>query len=309
MPTRLRALPGRLQRQRDDARGQGRSGSSPATTPRSTRAGSATRAASRSRTCTPPTGSSSRSGASAGAASRPSRWDEALDEAERLLRAARGPDRHRALRLGDGRAVAYALGEAPARRASARTRRCSRRQTDDAVDAFRLPLSAIRDAELVVVSATTRSSSARRSSTSGSRPRAGTAPRSSRSGRPARSTRRARPARADVCRELGARTERARRAAARPPSASILIWSGPGGAGGAHVAALARRARLRRQAGSRAPSTCPRRRTAAASPTRGRPPPTSEAADPEPHRAADRLRRRGRRRPERPRARRARRAR
>ena len=48
-PDRLRPLPGRLQHQRDDARGQGRSGSSRATTPRSTRAGSATRAASRSR--------------------------------------------------------------------------------------------------------------------------------------------------------------------------------------------------------------------------------------------------------------------
>ena len=70
---RLRPLPGRLQRLRDDARGQGQARCSRGTTPRSTRAGSATRAASRSRTSTRPTGSPTRCAAGAGAASRRSR--------------------------------------------------------------------------------------------------------------------------------------------------------------------------------------------------------------------------------------------
>ena len=77
-------------------------------------------------------------------------WDDALDEAERLLREARRPDRDRALRLRDGRAGLRAR-QAAARRARRALAPCMPEETSPALDAFRLPLSAIRDAELIVV--------------------------------------------------------------------------------------------------------------------------------------------------------------
>ena len=72
----------------------------------------------------------------------PVSWDDALDEAERLLRAAQRPRRRRALRIGDGRAGVRAR-EARARRHSARTRRCCRRRSPTASTRTALPLSAI----------------------------------------------------------------------------------------------------------------------------------------------------------------------
>ena len=108
------------------------------------------------------------------AASSRSSWDDALDEAERLLRAGGAVDRDRALRRRDGRAGLRAR-EAAAPAASARTPPCCRRRCPTGSTRFRAPLSAIRDAKTSSSSATSRSSSARRSSTSGSRPRAATA--------------------------------------------------------------------------------------------------------------------------------------
>ena len=78
-------------------------------------------------------------------------WDEALDAAEALLREAARLDRHRALRLRDDRARVRARDGSCAA-GSARTRPCCPEATSDALDAFRLAaLSAIGDAEIVVV--------------------------------------------------------------------------------------------------------------------------------------------------------------
>ncbi len=201
---RLRPLPRRLQhRARPCARGRS-SGSSRATIPRSTRAGSATRAASRSRTCTPRTGSPApRRGRPRGLVGRRDRRGRAAS-----ARRAR-PHRHRALRLRDGRAGVRAR-QAPARRA--------RLARGDAAGgglrrARRLPPAALRD----------------------SRRRRGRRPRR-RAGRRARA---------------GRRSLDQGRAAATAPGSSIrvdgvgeaervvLVWSGPGGHGGATVAQLA----------------------------------------------------------------------
>ena len=85
-------------------------------------------------------------------------------------------DRHRALRRRDrsrrptGSRSCCAAG-------SARTPPCCPRSVPDGLDAFRAPLSALRDAKRrSSCSATSRSSSARRSSTCGSRPRGAPAP-------------------------------------------------------------------------------------------------------------------------------------
>ena len=97
-------------------------------------------------------------------------WDDALDEAERLLRDAGRADRDRALRLGDGRAGLRARAGCCAA-GSARTRRCCPRRR--ARRARRLPRCRSRRSATPSSSsssATSRSSSARRSSTSGSRP-------------------------------------------------------------------------------------------------------------------------------------------
>ena len=112
----LRPLPGRLQHAGDGARGQGQA--DPLAQPSRGRRGLALRqgplrvlAPARARPDRRP--AAARVGA---AGSRRSAWDDAVDEAERLLRAARGRDRHRALRLRDGRAGVRAR-PADARRA------------------------------------------------------------------------------------------------------------------------------------------------------------------------------------------------
>jgi len=159
-------------------------------------------------------------------------WDEALDDAERLLRAARGRI-VTALSGSETLEQAYGL---------ARLLRCGLdahsavlpEQTGDSLDAFRLPLSGIAAAELVVVL--------------GDDPVIERAPlvelwlkAAARAGAeivrvgPAGDVQ-APPGRTlDACRrlaaadsELGARLRGAERA--------VLIWSGPGGDGGSHLA-------------------------------------------------------------------------
>ena len=163
-----------------------------------------------------------------------------------------------------------------------------------ALDAFRLPLSAIRDAELIVIL--------------GDDPvverapivdlwikaarRAGAEVVESEIGEPGGGI-------VEVRDELGDRI--------RGTERTILIWSGPDGHGGATIAGARRRARPRRETGQRrVPPTRDRerprsrRRLGSGCRRRGR----GSGAD----RAPDRVRRRGRREPGRPRARRAGRA-
>ena len=80
------------------------SASSPATTPRSTRAGSATRAASPTRTCRPATGSRIRCARAQTAASSRSSGTPRSTAPRRCSATAGRRDRHRALGLRDGRA-------------------------------------------------------------------------------------------------------------------------------------------------------------------------------------------------------------
>ena len=247
------------------------SGSSRATTPRSTRAGSATRAASRSRTCyardriVDPLRARRRGGL------EELSWDDALDEAERLLRAARRPDRDRALRLRDGRAGLRARRSLLRAGLGAHSAVLPE-ETSPALDAFRAAaLGDPRRRARRRRSATSRSPSARRSSTSGSAPRGARAPRSS-----SQATRSRRAAGCAAGDERRARRPPPRERARDPD----LVGRGRRG----------RRARAPRSArelgfadkpGS-APSTCRRRRTAAASPMPGPLPPTSEGETPEP---------------------------
>ena len=241
-PDGLRALPGRLQTQRDDARGQGEARSSRATTPRSTAAGSATRAASRSRTSTRATASASRCGAPAAGLEAVS-WDDALDRGRTAAARAQAP-LVTALSGTETIEHAYALGRLAARglgshaavlperpptaldafRAAAlrdrrrRDRRGPRRRAGRRARPDRRPLAqaARRNGAEVVVSAPT---DGRRPGGRGRAAASSTEPRS----------------------ELGEAAARAERA--------VLVWSGPGGGGGARLAAARARARLRGQAG------------------------------------------------------------
>jgi NADH-quinone oxidoreductase subunit G len=79
----------------------------------------------------------------------PRSWDDALDLAERMLRAAEGKI-VTALSGTETVEVAYALGKLLRAGLGAHAAVLPE-ETSDAVDAFRLPLSAIRDAELVAV--------------------------------------------------------------------------------------------------------------------------------------------------------------
>src|SRR5207247_5371784 len=76
-------------------------------------------------------------------------WDEAIDEAERLLRAAEGRI-VTALSGSETVEQAYALGKLMRQGLGAHSALLPE-ETSSALDAFRLPLSAIRDAELIVV--------------------------------------------------------------------------------------------------------------------------------------------------------------
>jgi len=153
-------------------------------------------------------------------------WDDALDEAERLLRASQGRI-VTALSGSETVEQAYALGRLLRGGLGAHAAVLPE-ETSPALDAFRAPLSAIRDADLVVVL--------------GDEPVAERAPivelwlkaarrrgaQVERAGDPLRSCRRLAGARSALGRRL--------RESERP----ILIWSDEEGAGGAHLAALAR---------------------------------------------------------------------
>jgi NADH-quinone oxidoreductase subunit G len=150
-------------------------------------------------------------------------WDDALDAAEELLRAAQGRI-VTALSGSETVEQAYALGRLMREGLGAHAAVLPE-ETSQALDAFRLPLSAIRDAELVVVL--------------GDEPVAERAPivdlwikSARRQGAEVERSGETCRALADKGNPLGKRLRESDRA--------ILIWSGEEGAGGAHLAALAR---------------------------------------------------------------------
>jgi NADH-quinone oxidoreductase subunit G len=161
--------------------------------------------------------------------------DEAVDEAERLLRAAQG----RIVTVFSGSEtveLAYALAKLLRRGLGAHAAVLSE-ETSDALDAYRLPLSAIGAAELVVVL--------------GDDPVAERAPivelwlrAARRNGAEivtvgaAGSQQRAPGTTAQACREL-ARPSSELGSRLREADRAVLIWSGPGGGGGSELARLA----------------------------------------------------------------------
>jgi len=162
-------------------------------------------------------------------------WDDALDEAERLLRAADGRI-VTALSGSETVEQAYGLAKLLRRGLGAHTAVLPE-QIDNAIDAFRLPLSAIGEAEVIVVV--------------GDEPVIDRAPivdlwikAARRRGAavvtvgPTGSVLRPPGSAARTCSELAARdSELGTRL--RDADRAILVWSGPGGYGGGHVAALA----------------------------------------------------------------------
>jgi NADH-quinone oxidoreductase subunit G len=173
-------------------------------------------------------------------------WDEALEEAERLLRGAEGRI-VTALSGSETVELAYALGRLLREGLGAHTALLPE-EVDDSIGAFRLPLSAIGAAELVVVigddpvverapvvdlwikAARRKGAEVVTIGAEGTHPRLpGEGP--------------------QACRELAATdTELGRRL--RDAERVILIWSGPGGAGGAEIAQLAAECGLADKPGS-----------------------------------------------------------
>jgi NADH-quinone oxidoreductase subunit G len=171
-------------------------------------------------------------------------WEEAIDEAERLLREAHG---RVAVALSGSETVeqAYALAKV-VRQGLDSHAAVLPEEVGDELDAFRLPLSAIGDAELIVVL--------------GDAPVVERAPivdlwirKARRSGAelveigPAGDIQVAPGTTAQACRdlrtsELGGRLRAAERA--------VVIWSGGGAGGGSHLAALARELGFADKAGS-----------------------------------------------------------
>jgi NADH-quinone oxidoreductase subunit G len=153
-------------------------------------------------------------------------WDDALDEAERLLRGAEGRI-VTALSGSETVEQAYALGRLLRGGLGAHTA-VMPEEASPALDAFRLPLAAIRDAELIVIL--------------GDEPVAERAPIVD------LWLKAARRAGAEI-QHLGDALESCRRLAdkrsslgkrLRESERAILIWSSEEGAGGAHLGALAR---------------------------------------------------------------------
>ncbi len=162
-------------------------------------------------------------------------WEEALDETERVLRGAGG---RIVTALSGSETIEHAYGLAKLLRTGLGAHSAVLpEETDVAIDAFRLPLSAIRGAELIVVVGDDPVAErapvvdlwlklARRGGaevvTIGAAGSVLTAPGSA----------------AQTCRELaGSGSELGRRL--RESERAILIWSSPGGHGGAEIAALA----------------------------------------------------------------------
>jgi NADH-quinone oxidoreductase subunit G len=162
-------------------------------------------------------------------------WDEALDEAESMLRAA-GGSIVTAFSGSETTEIAYALGRLLRGGLDAHSAVLPE-ATSDALDAFRLPLSAIGEAELVVVV--------------GDDPVVERAPivglwikLARRNGAeivvfsPAGTHQTAPGTGAETCRDLASgRSALARKL--RAADKAVLIWSGPGGGGGARIAELA----------------------------------------------------------------------
>src|SRR4051812_26532623 len=171
-------------------------------------------------------------------------WEDALDDAERLLREADG---RIAVALSGSETTEQAYALAKLVRAGLGSHAAVLpEEVGDGLDAFRLPLSAIRDAELIVVL--------------GDDPVVDRAPivdlwlrKARRNGAeivevgPAGDVQVAPGAAAQACRdlrtnELGGRLRASERA--------IIIWSGGGAGGGSHLAALARELGFAGKAGS-----------------------------------------------------------
>ena len=173
-------------------------------------------------------------------------WDDALDEAERLLRAAEGSV-VTALSGTETVEVAFALGKLLRGGLGAHTAVLPE-EIDASIDAFRLPLSSIREADLVVVIGDDPvierapivdlwiKAAARNGAEVVTIGATGTVQRAPGSG-------------ADVCRELAQGDDELcnrLQAAERP----VLVWSGAHGQGGRHVAALAEQVGFRDKPGS-----------------------------------------------------------
>jgi NADH-quinone oxidoreductase subunit G len=162
-------------------------------------------------------------------------WDEALDMAEEMLRSAEGAI-VTALSGSETNEIAYALGRLLRLGLGAHSAVLPE-ATSDALGAFRLPLSAIADAELVVVV--------------GDDPVVERAPivdlwiKQARRGgaevvvcSPTEPTRVVPGGAAAFCRELGSvRSKLGKKL--RGSDRAVLVWSGPGGGGGARIAELA----------------------------------------------------------------------
>ena len=162
-------------------------------------------------------------------------WDDALDEAESMLRAARGSI-VTAFSGSETTEIAYALGRLLRGGLGAHSAVLPE-ATSDALEAFRLPLSGIAEAELVVVI--------------GDDPVVERAPvvdlwikEARRRGAevvvyaPTGTERTAPGAGAELCRELAdGRSGLTRKL--RSSERAVLVWSGPGGGGGARIAELA----------------------------------------------------------------------
>jgi NADH-quinone oxidoreductase subunit G len=154
-------------------------------------------------------------------------WDEALDETERLLRSA-GNRIVTALSGSETVELAYALGKLLRQGLGAHSAVLPE-QVSDALDGFRLPLSAIRDAQVVVV--------------------LGDDPVVERAPVVELWIRAARRGGAEVIAREGAHGLGDEEARVRDADRAILVWSG-GGDGGAQVAALAERLGLNEKPGS-----------------------------------------------------------
>jgi NADH-quinone oxidoreductase subunit G len=173
-------------------------------------------------------------------------WDAALDEAERLLRGARG---RIVTALSGSETVEQAYGLAKLVRVGLGSHAALLpEESSDALDAFRLPLSAIADADVVVVIGDVPVEErapivelwlrlARRNGAEVIR----VGPEGDVHAAPGNAAR--------TCRELGEETNEVGRKV-RGAERAILIWSGPHGGGGAHVAALAQRLGLTGKDGS-----------------------------------------------------------
>jgi NADH-quinone oxidoreductase subunit G len=162
-------------------------------------------------------------------------WDEALDELETMLRESRGSI-VTAFSGSETIEIAYALGRLLRGGVDAHSAVLPE-ATSDALEAFRLPLSGIGEAELVVVV--------------GDDPVVERAPivdlwikEARRRGAeivvysPTGSERTAPGAGAETCRELASGRSRVTKAL-RDAERAVVVWSGPGGGGGARIAELA----------------------------------------------------------------------